>query len=347
MKRGSNGSSRKRATGSPSVTNGALKRRVATKSAVEPAPVLPVIVDERLEQTDALEDAEVAAREKQRQRAEALQQLVVLESRLAGAREREAAARLRREQLEHGMGGYRAAAAFAAAARADAERSGDRDRVLQEKMVEERAAYETAIFQSRLTAERDEENRFRAEREELEGLTEAERRKEATLARECDATATLVAMARVKASLEHNCAPAPPAVTNLPPPTAIASPVEVPELVTAHSTSVMNSVDSEAERKRHLRAEVVELREAENEATRRRIEAERMLATLGEPPIAEAAAHVEAPRMVEAPRFVPPPRVEPSEPAHEPKPESSETAETIAAVASALLDMFAPRAKTT
>jgi len=334
MKRDSNGSSRKRATSSASAANGALKRRVVTKSAPEPAALLPEIVDQRLEHTEA------AAREKQRLRAEALQQLVVLESRLAGAREREAAARLRREQLEHGMGGYRAAAAFAAAARADAERSGDRDRVLQEKMVEERAAYETAIFQSRLTAERDEENRLRAERQELEGLTEAERQKEAALARECDATETLVALARVEAARAHNGAPAPQAVTTLPPPAAaIASPVEVPELVAAHSSGVMYSADSEADRKQQLRAEVVKLREAEDEATRRRVEAEQLLAMLGEPPI------VETPPVVEAPSFVPPPRVEPSEHAHEFKPHASETVETIAAVAGALLDMFAPRTK--
>src|ERR1700676_4041305 len=129
------------------------EQSIDAKAAIERAQTSLEAVQARLS------DAEATAREKRRLSAEAGDACIELEARLPEVREHEAAARARRQQVEQGMGGYRAVHAFAAAARADAERTGERDRALQEKTVEERAAYEASIFQGRLTKERDEEER--------------------------------------------------------------------------------------------------------------------------------------------------------------------------------------------
>jgi hypothetical protein len=284
------------------------EQSIDAKAAIERAQTSLEAVQARLS------NAEATAREKRRLSAEATDACIELEARLTEVREHEAAARMRREQVEQGMGGYRAVQAFAAAARADAERTGERDRALQEKTVEERAAYEASIFQGRLTKERDEEDRWRAEREELERRIAEERQKEATCAQEGDAAETLARMARGEVALAEN---------------------DVDRTLAAHAhTDALAEITEDPEHLLAMLDETQELRASD-------------VALNGEEP------RVEEPRFVEAPRVVEPPRAaEPEPPRPVPQPalrparppaDSADIAETIVAMAGEILGLFARR----
>jgi chromosome segregation ATPase len=126
--------------------------------------------------------AERFAKEQRQAQNDAIRGRADLEHRLAELVENEDLTRQRRQQAEQRAQGFRAAAAFATAGHAEAEASGDTERISRERMVEERANREAATAETRAAEELGEETRLGRLRSEIETHVEAERALEAEIA---------------------------------------------------------------------------------------------------------------------------------------------------------------------
>ncbi|MBC5811591.1 MAG: hypothetical protein GIW95_12175 [Candidatus Eremiobacteraeota bacterium] len=133
---------------------------------------------------ERLPEAEANARERRRYRPEVNAQRSELEHELSDLIDNETGARMRREQAEQRALGFRAAETFAGAARIDAEKLGDRERVQRERMVEERARHEADLLEARARHDRADEERLSAERIELEERVNASRATEIAAAKD-------------------------------------------------------------------------------------------------------------------------------------------------------------------
>jgi len=133
---------------------------------------------------ERIPDAEATARERRRYRPEANVERGKLENALTDLIETEASVRMRREQAEQRALGFRSAEIFSGAARTDAEKLGDRERVQRERIVEDRARHEADLLEARARHERAEEERFAAQRAELEERVNAMRSGELQAAKE-------------------------------------------------------------------------------------------------------------------------------------------------------------------
>jgi len=156
------------------------RERAAHEAAVESAR-------ETLERAQAeLPAVEATAKERRRSQHDARRGRAELERQLRDLLDAEGLARARRLQCEQRAQSFRAAAAFAASARADALAMHDEGRAERERLVEERALREAAAGDSRASEELAEEQKLAALRSEIETHVTAERELEATLGAERD-----------------------------------------------------------------------------------------------------------------------------------------------------------------
>jgi len=126
--------------------------------------------------------AERDAKERRQSQNDAIRGRAELEHRLAELVESEDLTRQRRQQADQRAQGFRAAAAFAAAGRLEAEGAGDLERAERERLVEDRATREAVTAETRAAEELAEETKINRHRTEIETHVEAERALEAEIA---------------------------------------------------------------------------------------------------------------------------------------------------------------------
>ncbi len=126
--------------------------------------------------------AERMAKERRQAQNDAIRGRAELEHRLAELVEAEDLTRARRQQAEQRAQSFRAAAAFAATGRAEAEAKGDSERADRERLVEDRATREASAAEARATEELAEETKIGRHRAEIETHVDAERALESEIA---------------------------------------------------------------------------------------------------------------------------------------------------------------------
>jgi hypothetical protein len=217
--------------------------------------------------------AERLAKERRSAQVDAVRGRAELERRLADLVESEALSRARRQQAEQRAQGFKAAAAFSAMARAEAEAAGDAIRADRERLVEERALREGSTADARAAEELAEETRIGKLRLEVAGHVKAEREIESAIASEREVFESRVAALRTKierAGMELHEAEA-----------NLARIDADRNRLTAERAQADERLREVSKRARaEVEARIAELRAAEANLARERAEQEKLLATL-------------------------------------------------------------------